>query len=304
VKRVRGKRKLVWIPIVAMLVLSMVGISAASPGVALVYVDPEMSTAPVGLTFSIVVKVDDAEDLWLAEFELNYHPGILEIADDPLTVEIEGIDVAPSSQYMEVIYIENYGMHSPNLAWLRVVAGRPLGVKTGMTGTVSLAKITFRVKAEGYSDLHLYSIDLLNPMREYQDSAIGDGYFEPMLTWPVLFIRTEGARIYSQWNNEKWFAGLTNTLFAKVVNLGTADANIKVKFIVGVQQLWSTTGVAPVNGSTTVSADYIVPSRGTYYVRAELYYETTSGWIPWSEVQGLLGGIGVSKDIGTRFKAR
>jgi hypothetical protein len=303
VKRVRGKRKLVWIPIVAMLVLSMVGVGTASPGKATVYVDPEVSSMPVGLAFDIVVKVDDAEDLWLAEFEVNYHPGILRVRDDWSTVDIEGINVAPGSQYMEVVWVEDYGVHSPDLAWLLVVAGRPLGVKTGMDGTVSLAKITFEVIAEGYCDLHLYSIDLLNPMREYQDHLTNDGYFEPMLTWPMLYMQTEGARVYPQWKKQNYVPSLTNTLFAKVVNNGTADGTIKVKFIIGVVELWSNVGVVPAGGSTTVSGVFPVPGPGTYFVNAEVYWKTTSDWTPWSEVQGELGGIGVSKDIATRFKA-
>ena len=128
--------------------------------------------------------------------------------------------------------------------------------------------------------------------------------------YPILWIKGHGARVWLEWHSAAWYDCLTNTLYAKIANTGEASASVRVKFIVtdplGVKvELWSDVGVVAPRGAVTIPAVYPVLLPGTYYVNGALYWEITPGeWIPWYEVQGTLGGEGVSRDIATRFKAK
>jgi len=155
--KMRGMKNLVWISLVTMLVIAMAGLGEASPEIVL-YVDPEITTKQSG-NFDIYVTASDVVDLFLAEFLLRFNSSVLAVVDDPATSDIEGVNSGDVAPYLEKIHVE---MLDNTEGWVRVASGREVEVKEGLTGTVQLAKITFSVKAEGFSDLHLYGAPPVN----------------------------------------------------------------------------------------------------------------------------------------------
>jgi len=174
---------------------AVASVSMASPDI-MVYVDPpEVLDVGISDNFDIYVTASDVVDLFLVEFFMSFDPAVLNVVDDPITNQtiwppvdgiitgpIEGINPGEVAPYLACIYIEKANNDE---GWLHVVAGRPIGVKKGLNGTVQLAKITFLVKAEGSRALHLYDIRLKDLPKDLEHTTIPkdlehttkDGYF-------------------------------------------------------------------------------------------------------------------------------
>lgn len=137
-----------------------------------VYVDPpEVLGVSIGNTFDIYVTVSDVVDLFLAEFSLSWDPTLLD-------TDVGNIATGDTAPYLEEIYIKNLDNAAGSLLF---VVGRPAGVKTGLSGTVQLAKITFLVEAEGSCDLNLYDTALVGIDANWDtfdiEHTTKDGYF-------------------------------------------------------------------------------------------------------------------------------
>lgn len=286
-----------------MLVLAMANVGMAQAPT--VYVTAAVSSAAVGDTFDVDIVAGDVEDLFVGDIRLNWDPTIL---------QLEGpINPCPNENSMEVIYVQKHGQYSsdvpaPFRGWLTIAVGRPIGVKTGLSGNVGLARITFRVVGQGDSWLHFWANDLRVVTAEGLESidATGtDGDFMGTETpAPCLWIQGKGAGVSFDWKSAKWYDCLTNTFTAKVVNTGEVSAEVMVEFRVegpiGVDIVPSGTVTVPAGGSATVSVDYHVPLAGSYRVVGNLYW----GSLSWeTDTQGL-GGDGLSRVTGNAFKCK
>lgn len=151
------RKTLVWILVVAILAsTALAGVGRASSSI-LIYTDPEIVTKEQGETFSIYVTASgvpaDPPALWLQEFNMSFDPSVLAVVDDPATdKDIEGVNTGDTEPYLDEIWVEKLNNTE---GWVKVTAGRPLGVKTGLGGIVQIAKVTFEVKAEGFCELEL-----------------------------------------------------------------------------------------------------------------------------------------------------
>jgi len=309
VKRVRGKRNLVWIPIIAMLVVAIAGVGTVH-ALPTVYVTPQLSSAPVGSTFDICVKADPIEALFVADIRMNYNPLVLEIVDDPETGIVEGVLPCPDPNSLETIYVAYYGATAPSVGFVIIAAGRPTGTKTGLSGDVGIAQVSFKVRAQGDSDLHFYTADLraVGASLIFVDALADDGGFIGTETpAPTLWLKGHGAGISMDWKSAKWTPGLTNTFSAKVVNTGDADAQVMVEFRVEGpidDTMTSDIATVPAGGSATVSGVFSVDIAGKYTVVGTISFEFEGEWYSMEiDTQGL-GGNGASKDVGNAFKSK
>ena len=175
-KRVQGEseemkrtKSLILILLLMLIIVSITStrISTASPEV-VVYVDPsEVLDMEVGNSFDIYVTASDVVDLFLAEIRLSWDPPLL-------NTDVDSINFGDVAPFLDFIYVEEVNNEE---GWLTVTAGRPVGVWTGLSGKVQIAKITFQVMAEGSSALYLYDTRLKNVVGADLDHTTKDGYF-------------------------------------------------------------------------------------------------------------------------------
>jgi hypothetical protein len=165
----RGKRIVISTLILSFLLgVALIDTGKTSP--ALTFgCDPDVTVGiNVGDPFALYLTAFDVTDLFLAEFTLSWDPAILTTTDAAITPG----DTAP---YLENILIKT--VNAPE-GWLKITVGRPIGVKTGLTGNVQCAKITFTVLAEGSCGLYLSDIRLKNVAGEDMTiERIIDGFF-------------------------------------------------------------------------------------------------------------------------------
>jgi hypothetical protein len=297
VNRVRGIKNLIWISIaIALLATTLVNLGATSPGTTFF---AGAGGASIGETFHVFPTVSGMptfpypEKLFLAEFSMSFDPDVLEVID---------IDIGE----LDYVYIEEW---DNGAGWLHAVIGRPPGQFEGLMGDVEVGTITFLLKAEGSSALHLYNTRLKNMAGADMSHTTVDGW---TLTPPMLYIRRREGKVYPGWHSRSWYEGLTNTLYADIANYDTAAYTIKVMFVIdagpmGIISLETDPATVPAAvwnddvtpGMVTVSAEFTVPMSGTYYVSAALFLVPYPG-----SRSDSIGGEGISRDIATRFKAR
>ena len=129
-------------------------------------INPEIvRMVPVGESFTINVTAGNIEDLYSWEFYLNWSAPLLNV-----TSVVEG-DFLKSQPDGTVFYQE---MHNDE-GYIYAKCTRT-GV-TGVTGSGTLANITFLVEDEGNSTLHLYDTVILNSTQEEMLHMLSHGYF-------------------------------------------------------------------------------------------------------------------------------
>jgi hypothetical protein len=125
-------------------------------------INPEIvRMVPVGESFTINVTAGNIEDLYSWEFYLNWSAPLLDVGT--------------------VFYQE---MHNDE-GYIYAKCTRT-GV-TGVTGSGTLANITFLVEDEGNSTLHLYDTVLLNSTQEEMLHMLSHGYFNNGLAAEILY---------------------------------------------------------------------------------------------------------------------
>jgi len=158
--------------------LTFTSLSIANPDV-VVYVDPPLSSAPPGATFDIYVTAgtegEPVSNLFLTQFSLSWDPLLLD-------TDADSINLGDVSPFLDMIYIEQVNNTE---GWLTVTVGRLPLVKTGLSGVVQLAKITFLVEAEGSSDLHLFDTRLKDTSGADLLHTTIDGYFSNAVTYDL-----------------------------------------------------------------------------------------------------------------------
>lgn len=150
--------------------VAFVGTGKASP--ALTFgCDPDVTIdIDPAATFDVYITAFEVNYLFLAEYRLNFDPAI--ISTDVANINF-GDDPGVDDGALDNILIETVVGDE-----IHIVAGRPIGVKTGLSGDIQTVKITFTVVAEGSCGLYLYDVRLKNVAGE--DLAIDriiDGFF-------------------------------------------------------------------------------------------------------------------------------
>ena len=170
--KLRVRKNLVWMIIVALVVSIMVTAPGTSSPEVLLHVDPPLSSEPPTETFDIYVTAGTEEEpvanLFLGEFTLSWDPPLL-------YTDVDNINLGDVAPYLDFIWAEEVNNDE---GWLKVTVGRPLGTKEGLSGTVQIAKITFLVEAEGSCTLHLYDTRLKDLGGADLDHMTEDGRFE------------------------------------------------------------------------------------------------------------------------------
>lgn len=128
-------------------------------------VSPSTSTAEIGETFSIDIRISDVIDLYGWEFKLKWNKTIL----DPLNV-IEGTFLKNNG--------DTYFINKINetLGYM-LVDCTLLGNIPGVSGTGTLATVEFSVNGQGECSLDLYDTKLVSSLEESITHTTNDGNF-------------------------------------------------------------------------------------------------------------------------------
>ena len=155
--------------LVGMLTLAFNIQKAESPESARIYVDPLISYAGVGETFSINVNVADIANLYGFEFKLGYNTIFLDAVD----VVIQPFLNEPTYVFKEEI---NDGYNATfGFVWVSVTSQYPA---EEVNGSGTLATITFQVTGLGGYVLDLYDTKLSDADGFPIDHSVEDGYYE------------------------------------------------------------------------------------------------------------------------------
>lgn len=253
-----------------MLFLSAVNVAFA-PG-PLLYIDPEVSTANPGDSFTINAKIQGAVDLFSYEVKMSFEPGLLGInlvEEGPFLKQT----VSPFGTFFQVTVYSDY----------IYVVGLILGRYPGISGSGTLFSVTFNVLDAGTCDLDIFESALFDsvppPEGPYPISHnVADGVFSNAHADLVRRSAWPEHHHYVVGKDEDAY----QTLNAKAKNLGPMDVYVKVAFdIMRDDAFFATveTDDVLVTAGTIVelSADFgpLDPSyAGKYYVTARALYSS------------------------------
>ena len=133
----------------------------AAVAVPLVSIQPNVVTPPVGSSFNVFVNVSSVADLFAFQFNITFNPNIL-----------SGVDVTEGSFLGgagTTFFIR--GTIDNTAGTISFTSDSLIGLLTGVTGTGTLAEITFSALAQGNSPINLSGVVLL-------DSGLNDIAFE------------------------------------------------------------------------------------------------------------------------------
>lgn len=128
-----------------------------------VYIYPSSSTAEVGQTFFIDVKISGVVDLYGWEFKLGWNPNLLNVTD---VIEGSFLKQGGSTFFSKKIN---------NTVGYILVDCTLLGSVLGVNGNGTLATFRFYAKREGISALHLYDTKLVNSQEQPISHTKTDG---------------------------------------------------------------------------------------------------------------------------------
>ena len=131
-----------------------------------VYVDPpRVRGVPVSESFTVNVTAGNVEDLYSYEFYMNWSAPLLDVtsvAEGDFLSQADG-----TTFYQEIYNDEGYIYANCTIT----------GAGTGVTGSGTLANVTFLVEDNGNSTLHLYDTLLLNSTSSQIIIETVDGWF-------------------------------------------------------------------------------------------------------------------------------
>jgi hypothetical protein len=175
VNRVRGKN-IVWLSLIAILFSAMTIVVVAPPASGRVYVDPgvihnEALSIPIDGDFIIDINVESAVDLYAFGFTLDFAPYgrtlIVVGVTDGGFLDGEGIDT-------------DFNVKTDIFHGKVLIGNTRLGSVPGVSGSGTLASITFRVTDAGSSDLDLEAVQLFDSTGALLKSVATHGnYFGP-----------------------------------------------------------------------------------------------------------------------------
>ena len=130
---------------------------AAAQGSAAVSVDPSAATVGVGETVVVNVRVQDVSDLFGADVRLEYDPGIVEVVDANTLVpgtQISSGDFPDISGGKGFVAQNTVNPDEGTIGYAMTL----LSPAAPVSGSGTLASITFRGKAQGSSDITFTSV--------------------------------------------------------------------------------------------------------------------------------------------------
>ena len=146
---------------------------------AVIYVSPDMNSVAPGESFIIMVNIERAENVYSWQFSLSWNSTILEIQDvqegDFLNQRIFKTMFQP--------YVDN---DAGNVTVVCFLLGEPRSSSANGDGT--LATVTFYVKDDGYTALHLYDTMLLDYDIIELPHTSEDGVFQYRAGVPSLHV--------------------------------------------------------------------------------------------------------------------
>lgn len=233
-------KKTILLPILLMSMLAtMIAVHPIFAEGTTVYLDPVLTTAYPGDSFTVDVMIADVVDLYGYEFKINV----------PAALMVTSIDVGDFLPTYKV-WVNQVGMGE--FAWLAVT--KPLGSASGETGSGKLATI------------HLDVIDVGAGYLECEFSVLGDpfgnaiahemliGYFSSSAPTMLADIRK---RRSTNRPGEYIFKypdmGTVQTLIGEVENLGTVPIYVRVRF-----EVFDEAGLPPPGGAIYYSAKVLL----------------------------------------------
>lgn len=116
-------------------------------------VSPDMNSVAPGESFIIMVNIRNAENVYSWQFSLSWDPTILEIQD------VQEGDFL-NQRIFDTIFHNDVDNDAGDVLVLCVLKGEPRSSSANGDGT--LATVTFYVKDDEYTALHLYNTELLD----------------------------------------------------------------------------------------------------------------------------------------------
>ena len=244
---------------------SIAGIAYAPVTVPEIYIDPAASTASPDGYFDVNVNIADVTDLFSWGLNVGFNPNILEVVS-----ATEGSFLAGQpggTSFVNKIYLTYVALGCTTL-----------GAYPGVSGSGTLATVTFHVKDAGKSALDVYSSTLLDSTITQIAHTATDGTFQ-----------TDGANLVkkSAWPGNHHFDvskhGPNQTLYAIAKNLASVDLYVYVRFDIVrddafVTTVTTVTTVLTPGTQMTLSADFgplTAADAGKYYVSASAWYSWT-----------------------------
>jgi len=224
-----------------------------------VSVSPSTVTASVGQNFTINVTISDVYDLYGWQFRLNWTAGLIDIVN---VTEGSFLKLGGGT----------YFYWDVNATAGRMVADCTLlGNVPGVSGSGTLATITFNVKGVGESPLTLWDVALLNSLEQSITSQVagGYGYFTAahdvavtaVDVSPLTVLPGDTVYINVTVQNRGGYAESFNvTVYANSAVVGVQSVSLDVDVSTVLHFSWNTSGLG--KGDYTVSASAsVVPGE-------------------------------------------
>lgn len=267
-ENLRGKGdKRLSLVLLLVVALSIVGVAYAPVTLASVHVDPEASKANPGEYFSIDVNVEDVVDLFSWGLNIEFNPNVLEAVsatEGPFMAGQPG-----GTSFVKKIHLTYI-----------LLGCTTLGAYPGVSGSGTLATITFHVKDAGKSvlDIDEESCKLLDSTITAIAHTVTDGYF---YTDRADLLRRSAWPAHHHFDVSKHAPN--QTLYAKVKNLAPLDLHVYVNFDIVRDDAYVTTVTTDETVITPdtlmeLSADFgplTDADAGKYYVSATAWYSWT-----------------------------
>ena len=141
-------------------VLLFSGVGVATPGTTMA-IDPKVGGSAPNELFSVNVTIFDVAELYAWQFNITFDPSVLEVVS---AVEGPFLKQAGSTMSPNPVF--------DNVAGYVLAGSARFPFDAGASGSGVLATVTFRVKAEGQSQLHFQAIGQDTKLRSWNGSAI------------------------------------------------------------------------------------------------------------------------------------
>lgn len=163
-------RKFAWLLLVSSLLLISLRarIAVAETIVTRIYIDPSTTSANVGDSFSVSIRIEEAKSVYTYDVELGYSSSVLN-ATSVIEGDFPGLGGIWQTYFTAKIFPEENCLYIGNTL---------MGAPVGIDGTGTLATINFDVVGAGESGLHLYRILLVDSFNHKIEGVTWeDGYF-------------------------------------------------------------------------------------------------------------------------------
>jgi hypothetical protein len=250
----------------------------------------------------VVVTTIPTMDVWGAQFSLTYEPLVLNglsygtntawLASDggtPFTLEGPGFDDENGQ----------LGLFGMSLA----ETGDPW-VSPDIYADQVLATVSFNVVGSGVSGIVLGDdTKLKDTYGNDFERTLAHGTFRnanaEMYMGPA-----KGGKIWPAWKHGA--IAEPNILYGRCTNLGDGGVYIRIRFVVsstfGTDEVLSNVVWVGPGEDATVSAVYTPPGPGAYVIKGviDFMYDGLA-FIDYTSMEGMLGGDGITREIGTKF---